>query len=646
MGETAPSISIVRFGAFEVDLRRAELRKSGLKVKLTGQPFEVLAILLEHPGEVVSRQELRRRLWTDDTFVDFEHGLNAVVKRLREVLDESPENPRFIETVPRQGYRFIGPIAGQNNGNAAATAALPNQFYGSNADGSPAQASPVHRSRHLWTAGLVATALLCTLLLFAVKGWRNRLTHNYVNAPIRSIAVLPLANLSGDAGQGYFADGVTDALITDLGKVGALRVISRQSVMRYKGSTKSLPEIARELAVEGLIEGSVTRDGHRVAVTANLIDASSEKHIWSERYDRDLTDILAVQSDLAQSIAREVQAKVTPSEQVRLGSRRMVNVDAYDLYLRGHSLIDGTDEDRRKAVEFFNQAINIDPNNALIYAGIGRAYGPLGYRGYVPPAESDSKMVWAATKALELDENLAEAHVALGLARSVHEWDWAAGEREFRRAIDLNPGYASAHSLYAQILMMQGRIEESLIESDKAATLDPFGSYALWAEQLVWARRYDQAIEKCQKALGWSPGSPTLHLRVGIAYEQNGEYSKAVAELEQARDLSPSSSYFLRSLGHAYAVAGKRDQAQEVLRQLKEDSAKRYISPFSFALIYTGLGEKEHAFEWLEKAYQQRDPGLATLRADPRFDLLRADSRFMDLLKRIRLNPYRTPNHS
>jgi len=639
MGETPPTIPIVRFGAFEVDLRRAELRKSGLKVKLTGQPFQVLAILLEHPGEVVSRQELFRRLWTDDTFVDYEHGLNAIVKRLREVLDESPENPRFIETVPRQGYRFIGPIAGQNNGNPAATADLPNRPDGSNADGSPAQASPVHRSRHLWAAGLIATALLCALLLFVVKGWRDRLTHNSVNAPIRSIAVLPLDNLSGDAGQGYFADGVTDALITELGKVSALRVISRQSVMRYKGSTKSLPQIARELAVEGLIEGSVTRDGHRVAVTANLIDASSEKHIWSGRYDRDLVDILAVQSDLAQSIAREVQAKVTPAEQARLGSRRMVNVDAYDLYLRKLSLIDGTDEDRGRAVEFFNQAINIDPNDALIYAGIGRAYGPLGYRGYVPPAESDSKMVWAATKALELDENLAEAHATLGLARSVHEWDWAAGEREFRRAIDLNPGYAVAHSFYAQILMMQGRIEESLIESDKAARLDPFGSYALWAEQLVWARRYDQAIEKCQKALGWSPGSPTLHLRIGIAYEQHGEYSKAVAELEQARDLSPSSTYFLRSLGHAYAVSGRRDQAQKVLRQLKEDSTKRYISPFSFALIYTGLGEREHAFEWLEKAYQQRDPGLATLRADPRFDLLRGDSRFTDLLKRIHLNP-------
>ncbi len=577
--------------------------------------------------------------------------------KLREALGDSADKPLYIETIPKKGYRFVAPVSqpgDTQNGGASSRLTAGSELVGLNTreqsngsievpsnmpDESPAQASPVHRSRHLWTAGLVATALLCTLLLFAVKGWRNRLTHNYVNAPIRSIAVLPLDNLSGDAGQGYFADGVTDALITELGKVGALRVISRQSVMRYKGSTKSLPEIARELAVEGLIEGSVTRDGHRVAVTANLIDASSEKHIWSERYDRDLTDILAVQSDLAQSIAREVQAKVTPSEQARLGSRRMVNVDAYDLYLRGHSLIDGTDEDRRKAVEFFNQAINIDPNDALIYAGIGRAYGPLGYRGYVPPAESYSKMVWAATKALELDENLAEAHVALGLARSVHEWDWAAGEREFRRAIDLNPGYASAHSLYAQILMMQGRIEESLIESDKAATLDPFGSYALWAEQLVWARRYDQAIEKCQKALGWSPGSPTLHLRVGIAYEQNGEYSKAVAELEQARDLSPSSTYFLRSLGHAYAVSGKRDQAQEVLRQLKEDSTKRYISPFSFALIYTGLGEKEHAFEWLEKAYQQRDPGLATLRADPRFDLLRADSRFTDLLKRIHLNP-------
>jgi TolB-like protein/DNA-binding winged helix-turn-helix (wHTH) protein/Tfp pilus assembly protein PilF len=638
MSETVPMYGVVRFGTFEVDLRKGELRKSGLKLRLTGQPFQILAILLEHPGEVVTRDELRKRLWTDHTFVDFDHSLNAVVNRLREALGESPDTPHFIETIPRQGYRFIAVVDGRREGNPAAPVTLTSQSDGAPRDNPFGRTSALRRSRYFWTVPLVTTLIFAILIVSNLTGLRHWLPAHHAPS-IRSIAVLPLDNLSGDSGQQYFADGVTDALTTELGKVGALRVISRQSMIRYKGSEKALPEIARELAVEGLIEGSVTRDGHRIAVTVNLIDASSETQIWSERYDRDLTDILAVQSDLAQSIAREVQAKVTPAEEARLRSKRMVNVDAYDLYLKGHSLIDGTDEDRRKAVEFFNQAISIDPNDALIYAGIGRAYGPLGYRGYVPPAESDSKMVWAATRALELDENLAEAHATLALARSVHEWDWAVGEREFRRAIDLNPGYATAHSWYAQILMMQGHIEESLLESDKAARLDPFGSYALWAEQLVWARRYDQAIEICQKAFGWYPGSPTLHLRVGIAYEQNGEYSKAVQELEQARDLSPSSTYFLRSLGHAYAVSGKRDQALEILRQLEEGGTKRYISPFSFALIYTGLGEKERAFEWLEKAYQQRDPALATLRADPRFDPLRPDPRFADLLRRIHLNP-------
>jgi len=637
MSETVPICSVVRFGVFEVDLRKGELRKSGLKLRLTGQPFQVLAILLEHPGEVVTRDELRKRLWTDDTFVDFDHGLNGVVNRVREALGESPDSPHFIETIPRMGYRFIAVVDGRRDGNPPAPATLTSQPDDASRHKPHERTSTLRRSKYFWTVGLVTTLIFAILIVSNLTSLRHWLLARHHAPSISSIAVLPFDNLSGDAGQGYFADGVTDALITELGKVGALRVISRQSMMRYKDSEKPLPEIARELAVEGLIEGSVTRDGHRIAVTANLIDASSENHIWSERYDRDLTDILAVQSDLAQAIAREVQAKVTPSEQARLGSKRMVNVDAYDLYLRGHSLIDGTDEDRRKAVEFFNQAISIDPNDALIYAGIGRAYAPLGYRGYVPPAESDSKMVWAATKALELD--LAEAHAALGLARSVHEWDWAAGEREFRRAIDLNPGYATAHSWYAQILMMQGHIEESLIESDKAARLDPFGSYALWAEQLVWARRYDQAIEICQKAFAWSPGSPTLHLRVGIAYEQTGEYIKAVEELEQARNLSPGSTYFLRSLGHAYAVSGKGKQAYEVLRELKEDGAKHYISPFSFALIYTGLGEKEQAFAWLERCYNQRDPALATLRADPRFDPLRPDPRFADLLRRIHLNP-------
>jgi TolB-like protein/DNA-binding winged helix-turn-helix (wHTH) protein/Tfp pilus assembly protein PilF len=545
MSESVPRCGVVRFGAFEVDLRNGELRKSGLKLRLTGQPFQVLAILLEHPGEVVTRDELRKRLWTDDTFVDFDHGLNAVVNRLREALGESPDSPHFIETIPRQGYRFIAVVDGRRDGIPPAPVTLTSQPDDAPRHKPHGRTSTLRRSKYFWMVGLVTTLIFAILIVSNLTSLRHWLLGRHHAPSISSIAVLPLDNLSGDSGQQYFADGITDALITELGKVSSLRVISRQSVMRYKGTSKTLPEIARELGVEALIEGSVVRDGHRVAVTANLIDASNEEHIWSERYDRDLVDILVVQSDLAQSIAREVQAKVTPSERARLKSRRTVNVDAYDLYLKGRSLFDGTDDDRKRAIAYFEQAIEIDPKDALIYAGIGQAYGPLGYRGYIPPAESDSKMVWAATKALELDDTLAEAHTALGLARSVHEWDWAAGEREFRRAIDLNPGYATAHSFYAQILMMTGRTEEALAESDQAARLDPLspGTYAFWAERLVWARQYDKAIEKCQKALEWAPGSPTPHMRLGIAYAQKREYSR---HRGTGKALSPESTYFLR----------------------------------------------------------------------------------------------------
>jgi TolB-like protein/Flp pilus assembly protein TadD len=462
------------------------------------------------------------------------------------------------------------------------------------------------------------------------------------NPPIRSIAVLPLENLSGDSGQEYFADGITEALTTELGKVSALRVISRQSMMRYKGNKRPLPEIARELGVEALVEGSVIRSGHRVAVTANLVEASSENQIWSDRFDRDLDDILSVQSDFAQAIAREVSAKLTPAERAQFGSRHLVNADAYEIYLKGRYFWQkGGEQERRRALLYFEQAIEIDPNNALAYAGIAQVYGPLGYRGYISPVESDSKMVWAATKALELDDAIAEAHAALGLARSVHEWDWPTGEREFRRAINLNPGYATAHSWYAQILMMTGRTEESLAESNQAGKLDPLSPsmYALWAEQLTWAGQYDQAIEKCNKALELDPNSATAHLRLGIAYEAKKDYEKAIAELEKARDLSKRSAYFLRSLGHAYAKAGRSGQAQQVLLELKEDSTKGYVSPFSFALVYAGRGDKQQAFDWLEKAYQQRDPSLSTMGRDPRLDPLRSDPRFRDLLRRVRLGP-------
>jgi tetratricopeptide (TPR) repeat protein len=355
-----------------------------------------------------------------------------------------------------------------------------------------------------------------------------------------------------------------------------------------------------------------------------------------------LGDILTVQSNFAQAIAREVQAKLTPSERARLASSRIVNPDAYELYLKGQFFAaKGTEEGRRTAVRYFEQAIEIDPNNALAYAGIAASYAPLGYYGSVSPVESDSKAVWAATKAIELDDTLSEAHKWLGLTRAVHEWDWPTGERELRQAIELNPGDAGAHNLYAQILMMTGRTQESEAESNEARRLDPLspGTYALWAERLVWSRQYDQAIEKCQKAIELDPTYPAARLRLGVAYEAKGEYGKAITELERSRDLSGRTPYFLRSLGHAYATAGRKSQAQQILQGLTQDTAKRYVSPFAFALIYTSLGEREQAFDWLEKAYQLRDPSLSTIRGDPRLDLLRGDPRFQDLLRRVHLEP-------
>jgi TolB-like protein/DNA-binding winged helix-turn-helix (wHTH) protein/Flp pilus assembly protein TadD len=626
----------LRFQQFEMNLRTGEIYKEGKRLKLQEQPSQVLALLVEHRGEVVTREELRKKLWPNDAFVDFDHGVNIAINKLRDALGDSPQNPRFIETLPRKGYRFIAAV---ENGSSA-----PHQDLANHAEPAAEHSNKfatIRRSVKLWIASGLLAATLALFVGLNIGGLRQGFLRADGARRVQSVAVLPLQNLSGDSAQEYFADGMTDALITDLSKIRELRVISRTSVMRYKGTNKSLPEIARELGVEALIEGSVVREGHRVAVTANLIDASTEKHIWSERFNRDLVDILVVQSDFAQAIAHEVQAKLTPSDRARLETRRMVNVDAYDLYLKGGSLLAGTDEDRKRAISYFEQAIEIDPKDPLIYAGVGLAYGPLGYYGYVSPVESDSKMVWAATKALELDESLAEAHATLGLARSVHEWDWSTGEREFRRAIDLNPGYADAHGLLAQILMMRGQTEEALAESSQAAELDPLspGIYASWGQRLVWARQYDEAIEKCQKALQWDPGSPRLHMCLGMAYELKREYGKAVAELEQARSRSAGSPYYVRSLGHAYAVSGREGQTQQVLTELKEASKSRYVSPFCFALIYTGLGDKEQAFKWFETAYQQRDPALSTIRADPRFDPVRSDPRFQDLLRRVRLEP-------
>jgi TolB-like protein/Tfp pilus assembly protein PilF len=458
-----------------------------------------------------------------------------------------------------------------------------------------------------------------------------------------SIAVLPLANFSGDPEQEYFADGMTEAVITELGKIGALRVISRTSVMQYKGARKPLPEIARALKVDAVVEGSVLRFGDRVRITAQLIEAATDRHLWSESYERDLRDVLTLQREVARAIANQVQIKLTPQEQARLANAGSVNPEAYDTYLKGRYYQEKrTEEGLKKSIEYFEQAIAKDPNYAPAYSGFADSYSYLGNHGFFPPNEASPRAKAAAAKALEMDESLAEAHTSLAYVKMNYDWDWVGAGKEYRRAIELNPGYTKAHSLYAWYLAAQGWFGEAIAEMKRALELDPLSLYD--NTNLGWhlrmARRYDEAIEQLRMTLDMDPTFAQGRLDLGQVYEQKKMYEQAIVEFRKAITLYGGSAPSTAALGHAYAVAGKRDEAEKVLSELKALSKQKYVSSFDVAVIYTGLGEKEQAFAWLEKAYKQRDGWLAgRLKVDPRLDSLRSDPRFADLLRRVGLPP-------
>jgi TolB-like protein/DNA-binding winged helix-turn-helix (wHTH) protein/Tfp pilus assembly protein PilF len=625
MPPTTPSIQTFRFGLFELDVRGGELRKRGLRVPLQGIPIQLLTILLENSGQVVTREDLRTRLWPADTFVDFDHSLHNAIARLREALGEDATNPRFIETLPRRGYRFLVPLSSSASSQTT-----------------PQQAVPPRRRRLVASAVLALTVLAALLIGINSPAFRSRLFGNASSSRIQSIAVLPLKNLSNDPEQDYFADGITEAVITDLGKVGALRVISRTSVMRYKDTRKPLPEIAGELQVDVLVEGTVARSGNHVRITANLVQASPERHLWAESYERDLRDVITLQNDVANAIAREIQVNLTPQERSRLATSRTVNPEAYQLYLKGRYFWNRrTQEGLKKAIDYFNQAIALDPNYALAYSGVADCYPPLAYLGYVPPNEALSRAKAAAAKALEIDESLAEAHAALGAEKMFQEWDWIGSEKEFKRAIELNPGYATAHSWYAQDLLAMGRFREGLEESKRAQQLDPFSLIinAGLAHRLYWARQYDQAIEQSQKTIELDPNFALAHWDLGLEYEQTGAPGQAIAEMTKAVSLSESNSLMMAGLGHAYAVSGNRAAALKIARDLEKRSHMEYVDPYAIALVYAGLAGKNQAFDYLEKAYEQRSPLFSFLNVEQMLDPIRSDPRFQQLVHRVGLPP-------
>ncbi|MEP6920607.1 MAG: protein kinase [bacterium] len=459
---------------------------------------------------------------------------------------------------------------------------------------------------------------------------------------IRSLAVLPLENLSANPEDEYFADGMTDALITTLAQIGALRVISRTSVMRYKGTRKALPEIARELKVEAVIEGTVVRSGSRVRIAAQLIEAATDTHLWGRNYESDVRDVLALQSDVARSIAHEVQIQLTPQEKARLSETRPVDPEAYEAFLKGrHHWYRRSPDALKKALEYLQQAIAKDPTSAMAYAGLADAYNSLGWDlyGILPPEESYPKAKDAAKKALELDPNCAEAHAALGWAATGYDWDWGTAETEFRRAIELKPQYGPVHIWCSHFLRAMGRIEESFQESRRALECDPLGlilnMHMGW--HYLYSREYEQAIEQLSKTLELDPGFILARMFLGEAYEYSGLFDEAIAEFEKAVRLSERSPIYVAGLGHAYAVSGRRDAAVQIIDELRNLGRDRYVAARGVAEIYMGLGDKEQTFAWLDKAFQQRNGWLLHLKENPRYDILRTDSRYADLVRRMGL---------
>ena len=630
-GSDAPR-RIVRFGVFEFDRRTGELRKHGLRIKLKGQPVDVLLMLLERPGELVTREELQKRLWPVDTYVDFEHSLNAAIKRLRAALGDTAESPRFVETLARRGYRFIAPLIQVAETQPVNDVPAP----------APQSPPPAGRRRTVLMATVAFASVFLAIVASNLHSLRDALRAGSDSDAIRSLAVLPLANLSGDPDQDFFVDGMADALRQRLESIRALRVISRTSSMHYRGNSKPLPEIARELNVDGVVEGSVLRSGDRVRITVELIRVASNSRLWSNSYEGDLRDVFALQGEVAGRIVDEIRVTLTPPDRARLAHVRTSSPDAYLAYSKGRFFWNKrTGEDMKKAILEFQQAIAKDPNYALAYDGLADCWVALGWYAYLSPAETFPHAKAAVNKALSLDDSLAEAHTSLAFVSLYYDRDWTQAEREFRRAIDLNPNYANGHHWYAEFLSLVGRHEQAIAESERARELDPLSNIInTWVgSRYFFARKYDKAIEQYRNAVEMDPSFVPAHLVLGQAYEQKGMLQEAIAELERAVSLSGGSPVYLASLAHAYGLAGKRSQAVKLVHDLKAMAHHIFVSSYDLALAHLGMGEKAEALVLLGQAMDERSPRVAFLGVEPRLDSLRADARFTKLMIRAGLSP-------
>jgi TolB-like protein/DNA-binding winged helix-turn-helix (wHTH) protein/Tfp pilus assembly protein PilF len=636
MAQLADPHRILCFGSFEIDIVSGELRRQGLKIKLQDQPFRLLVLLVGRAGDVVTREEVREKLWPADTYVDFDHSLNTAVRKLREALGDSAESPRYVETLARRGYRFIAPVVRRRTAEVA-----PAMVDITSVAPSPTELLSTSARRLLTLAIVVA---ICAAALAAY--WMvPRPAPSTQSGRRLTLAVLPFDNLTGDADQEYLSDGLTEEMITQLGRLepDRLRVLARSSTWKYKRADRDIGRLRRELGADYLLEGSLRQAGERVRVTAQLVRVDDQSQVWAETYERHFRDVLILQSEVAETVARTIAVALTPDARARLARARPVRSEAYQDYLRGRFFWSRrTETALKQALGYFQKAIAADPGYAPAYSGLSDSYTSLGASsvvGGLPPRQAMPEAKAAALKALQIDSTLAEAHASLAQVHLLYEWDLAACEKEFRRALELDPNYTAAHHWYSHCLLALGRTEESLAESKRALELEPLqlvvGIHLGW--HYLYTRQSDQAIEQFRKTLELDPTFPQAQRYAGWAYLQKGMHPEAIAALRAALHSLERNPEIEGELGYALAVAGRRAEALAMLEGLGHLSATRYVSPYSIALVHAGLGDRDQALAWLDKAYAERSDYMPYLRLEPMLDGLRSDQRFVALVGRVGL---------
>ena len=663
----------IRFGEdFELDYRPRRLRRGSQVLKLERIPLEILVLLLERRGEIVSRDEIVSRIWGNDVFLDTDNSVRGAIRKVRQVLKDDPETPRFIQTVTGRGYRFIAPVVSSEEGQPtkpprpetslgpAGAQSLASELdswledrrlrlvdeeqeraAGQAPHAEPRRAQGLRRARPWIFAGIASLLVVCVLSLLAFRGWRR--ASNVPTALQRKtvLAVLPFDNLSRDPDQEFFSEALTEEMIAQVGKLNRerLTVVARSSVAKYKGSMLAAREIGKELNADYLLQGSVRRSADRVRITVQLIQARDQTDVWTESYDRELKDVLTVQDSVVRSIASQIHIALTQEQAKRLATPRQTKPEAYEAYLKGRYYWNKrTGDSMQKAKQYFQEAIDNDPRYAAAYSGMADCNSGLAWHGFESPAEALPKAYAAARKALEINPESAEAHAFLRLAMS-HRWDWRGAETEFRRALELDPEYANAHHWYADYLSIKSRHDEAIAESKRALELDPLNLMVnTWVGLRYYlARDYSHAIEQNRKSVELDPNFAAAHLLLGEDYVQAGLRGEAVNELKKAASLSGRSPLYTAQAAVALAVAGQNREALRIAHELETSSRKRYVSPYGLAQIYAALSNNEKTFKWLQATYEDHAVWMGYLAVDPIFGRYRSNERFKALLRRIDL---------